>query len=112
MGGVCCLWTSWDTGVGLVAEKTLKTSNCQYSYRLTDMTRYLDCVLLAVHGGQVEGRVLLSVHSQRVTAQLDHPLDGGVLVLHGGIHERRVASDWVTYILQGVGAKLRVTAFL
>ena len=112
MGGVCCLWTSWDTGVGLVAEKTLKTSNCQYSYRLTDMTRYLDCVLLAVHGGQVEGRVLLSVHSQRVTAQLDHPLDGGVFVLHGGVHEGRVPGHGVTDVLERSGAQVWVRALL
>ena len=94
MGRVGGLGTSGDAGVRLVAQQTL------------------DGVLLPVHGGKVEGRVLLSVHSQRVTAQLDHPLDGGVLVLHGGIHERRVASDRVTHILQGVGAELRVTAFL
>ena len=108
MGGVCCLWTSWDTGVGLVAEKTLKTSNCQYSHRLTDMTRYLDCVLLAVHGGEVEGRVLLSVHSQRVTAQLDHPLDGGVLVLHGGVHQGSVARHRVANVLKRGRSCVRV----
>ena len=128
MGGVCCLWTSWDTGVGLVAEKTLKTCNCQYSYRLTDMTRYLDCVLLAVHGGQVEGRVLLSVDSQGVTPstshvslvlttppdlpELYHPLDGGVLVLHGGVHEGRVAGDGVAHVFQRAGAQLWVRTFL
>ena len=44
--------------------------------------------------------------------QLDHPLYGGVLVLHGGVHERGVASDGVAHVLQGVGAQFRVRTFL
>ena len=88
------LWASREAGVRFVAQQAL------------------DRVLLAVHGGKVQGRVLLPVDRQWVAAQIDHSLYGGVLVLHGGIHERRVASDRVTHILQGVGAKLRVTAFL
>ena len=88
------LGSSREAGVSLVAQQAL------------------DCVLLAVHGGKVQGRILLPVDRQWVAAQVDHPLYGGVLVLHGGIHERSVASDRVTHILQGVGAKLRVTAFL
>ena len=88
------LGSSREAGVSLVAQQAL------------------DCVLLAVHGGKVQGRVLLPVDCQRVAAQVDHPLYGGVLVLHGGIHERSVASDRVTHVLQGVGAKLRVAAFL
>ena len=78
----------------------------------------------------MEGRVLLSVNSQGVTPstshvivntlpppppdlpQLDHPLYGGVLVLHGGVHERSVASDGVAHVLQRVGAQLWVRTFL
>ena len=60
----------------------------------------------------MEGRVLLSVDSQGVTAQLDHPLYGGVLVLHGGVHERSVASDGVAHVLERVGALLWVRTFL
>ena len=68
----------------------------------------LDGVLLAIHGGQVEGGVLLPVDRQGVAAQGHHPLYGGVLVLHGGVHERGVASDGVAYVLQRAGTQLRV----
>lgn len=79
----------------------------------------------------MEGRVLLSVNGQGVTPstslvivnttshlttpdlpQLDHPLYGGMLVLHGGVHERSVTSDGVAHVLQGVGAQFRVRTFL
>ena len=72
----------------------------------------LNSVLLAIHGGQMEGRVLLSVDRERITAQLDHPLDGGVLVLHGGVHEGRVPGHGVTDVLERPGAQVWVRALL
>ena len=79
----------------------------------------------------MEGRVLLSVNGQGVTPstslvivnttshlttpdlpQLDHPLYGGMLVLHGGVHEGSVASDGVADVLQRVGTQLWVRTFL
>ena len=84
------LGSSREAGVRLVAQQAL------------------DRVLLAIHGGKVQGRVLLPVDRQRVAAQVDHPLYGGVLVLHGGVHERSVASDGVAHVLQRAGAQLWV----
>ena len=80
----------------------------------------------------MEGGVLLSVNSQGVAPttshvsknitldqtrppdlpKLDHPLDGGVLVLHGGVHERGVAGDGVAHVFQRVGAELWIRTFL
>ena len=94
VGRVGGLGTSGDAGVRLVAQQTL------------------DGVLLPVHGGKVEGRVLLSVDRERITAQLDHPLDGGVLVLHGGVHEGRVPGHGVTDVLERSGAQVWVRALL
>ena len=94
MSGVGGLGTSGCARVSLVAQQAL------------------DCVLLPVHGGQVQGRVLLSVHGQGVTAQLDHPLDGGVLVLHGGVHQGSVPSHRVTHVLEGTRALLGVRVLL
>ena len=60
----------------------------------------------------MEGGVLLSVDGQGVAAQVDHPLDGGVLVLHSGVHEGSVASHGITHILERSRSQVRITALL